>query len=67
MVCAEGEFDCRVVSIENSSPHWHHEYESFFVLRGGVTVHCEDSEWRLEAGNIFGASPISVGYFYPAE
>jgi AraC-like DNA-binding protein len=44
---------CRVVSIENSSPHWHHEYEAFFVLRGGVAVHCEEADWRLETGDIF--------------
>ncbi|MCL2050899.1 MAG: AraC family transcriptional regulator [Lachnospiraceae bacterium] len=44
---------CKVVSIENSSPHWHHEYETFFVLRGSVVINCEDSEWRLEAGDIF--------------
>ena len=43
---------CRVVSIENSSPHWHHEYEVFFVLRGAVTIHNEDGAWRLEAGGI---------------
>jgi AraC-like DNA-binding protein len=44
---------CRIVSIENSSPHWHYEYEAFFVLRGSVTVHCEGNEWRLGAGDIF--------------
>jgi AraC-like DNA-binding protein len=44
---------CRIVSIENSSPHWHYEYEAFFVLRGGVTATCEGDEWRLEAGDIF--------------
>ena len=44
---------CSVVSIENSSPHWHHEYEVFFVLKGGVAVHCEEKDWRMETGDIF--------------
>ena len=44
---------CHVVSIENSSPHWHHEYEVFFVLRGAVSIRCEEAEWRLGAGDIF--------------
>ncbi|MDR1539223.1 MAG: AraC family transcriptional regulator [Clostridiales bacterium] len=44
---------CRVVCIENSSPHWHYEYEVFFVLRGGVTVHAEGKAQQLGAGDIF--------------
>lgn len=44
---------CRIISLENSSPHWHPEYEVFFVLRGGVTISCEESNLRLEAGDIF--------------
>ncbi|GHV43477.1 AraC family transcriptional regulator [Clostridia bacterium] len=44
---------CRVVCIENSSPHWHYEYEVFFVLRGVVTVHASGGAQRLEAGDIF--------------
>jgi AraC-like DNA-binding protein len=50
---AQVPLNCRVVSIENSSPHWHYEYEVFFVLRGGVAVHGEETEWRLGAGDIF--------------
>lgn len=44
---------CSIVSIENSSPHWHHEYEFFFVLRGSVSVHYEKEAWRLNSGDIF--------------
>jgi len=43
---------CRIVSIENSSSHWHYEYEVFFVLKGGVTVQSEEGGWTLEAGDI---------------
>ena len=43
---------CRIVSIENSSPHWHYEYEIFFVLRGSISVHTEEGDWRLKDGNI---------------
>ncbi|MDR1292089.1 MAG: AraC family transcriptional regulator [Clostridiales Family XIII bacterium] len=50
---AQSPLTCRIVSIENSSPHWHYEYEAFFVLRGGVTATCEGDEWRLKAGDIF--------------
>jgi AraC-like DNA-binding protein len=48
----EAPLKCMVVSIENSSPHWHYEYEVFFVLRGGVTVNAENGVCRLERGDL---------------
>jgi AraC-like DNA-binding protein len=43
---------CRVVCLESSSPHWHHEYEALLALRGGVSVKCAESLHSLEAGDI---------------
>jgi len=48
----EAPMKCMVISIENSSPHWHYEYEVFFVLRGAVTVNTESGVFRLEKGDI---------------
>ena len=49
---AQMPISCRIVSIENSSPHWHHEYELFFVLQGSVSIHGAEGEWRLFSGDI---------------
>ena len=46
-------FQCRIVSIENSSLHWHHEYEMLFVLRGSVNIYAEEAHWLLEAGDLY--------------
>ncbi|MCL2223238.1 MAG: AraC family transcriptional regulator [Oscillospiraceae bacterium] len=57
---AQTPLTCRIVSMENSSPHWHYEYEAFFVLRGSVTVHCEATTQRLAAGDIFLFNPSEI-------
>jgi len=57
---AQTPLTCRIVSMENSSPHWHYEYEAFFVLRGGVTVHCEAFTQQLKAGDIYLFNPCEI-------
>jgi len=57
---AQTPLTCRIVSMENSSPHWHYEYEAFFVLRGGVTVHCETFAQQLGAGDIYLFNPCEI-------
>jgi AraC-like DNA-binding protein/mannose-6-phosphate isomerase-like protein (cupin superfamily) len=42
----------RIVSFESSSPHWHYEYEAFFVLWGTVNINCEAGKFHLEKGDI---------------
>jgi AraC-like DNA-binding protein len=63
----EAPIKCMVVSVENSSPHWHHEYEVFFVLRGGVTVHSEGGAWRLEKGDIILFNSQEIHSIAPAD
>jgi len=48
----EAPMKCRVISMENSSPHWHNEYEVFFMLRGSLTLNVEGESYRLEKGDI---------------
>jgi AraC-like DNA-binding protein len=48
----EAPMKCMVVSIENSSPHWHYEYEVFLVLRGIVLINSEQGSYSLEKGDI---------------
>jgi len=57
---AQTPFTYRIVSMENSSPHWHYEYEVFFVLRGSVTLQCEMQTERLSAGDIFLFNPSEI-------
>jgi len=57
---AQMPLSCRIISLENSSPHWHYEYEAFFVLRGAVTVHDESTTERLGAGDIFLFNPVEI-------
>ncbi|GMO41483.1 MAG: hypothetical protein Pg6C_02380 [Treponemataceae bacterium] len=46
-------FNCRIASLEQSSPHWHYEYEVIFVLLGAIQVTAEGKTQRLEQGGIF--------------
>lgn len=39
-------------SVENSSLHWHYEYELFFVLKGTVTVNTKNEEFILKEGDM---------------
>jgi len=57
---AQTPLTCRIVSMENSSPHWHYEYEAFLVLRGSVSVHCEADTQRLSDGDIYLFNPSEI-------
>jgi AraC-like DNA-binding protein len=48
----EAPFMYKVVSFESSSPHWHYEYEVFFVLKDAVTISCEAGTFDLGKGDI---------------
>lgn len=48
----EAPMNCRVVSMENNAPHWHHEYEVLFVMRGTITVNCENESSILSSGDM---------------
>ncbi|MDR1929117.1 MAG: AraC family transcriptional regulator, partial [Treponema sp.] len=50
---AELPMKCMVVSLENSGPHWHYEYEVFFVLRGGTNINAEAGRWTLAKDDMF--------------
>lgn len=41
-----------VVNMESSCPHWHYEYEIFFVLKGQLSVHKEDGMFKVKKGDI---------------
>jgi AraC-like DNA-binding protein/mannose-6-phosphate isomerase-like protein (cupin superfamily) len=56
----------RIVSIENSSPHWHYEYEVFFVLWGAVNVNCEAGKFRLGKGDILLLNSREIHAILPA-
>jgi AraC-like DNA-binding protein/mannose-6-phosphate isomerase-like protein (cupin superfamily) len=58
---------CRIVSIENSSPHWHYEYEVFFVLRAAVTVNSEAGSFRLGKGDLILLNSREIHSISPAE
>jgi AraC-like DNA-binding protein/mannose-6-phosphate isomerase-like protein (cupin superfamily) len=62
----EAPLKCQIVSIENSSPHWHYEYEVFFVLRGKVTVTAE-SAGGSDGGGAFLLRQGDIMLFNPRE
>ncbi|PGZ15177.1 AraC family transcriptional regulator [Bacillus cereus] len=49
-----------VHSVENSSPHWHYEYELFFVLQGTVTVNTESGSFKLGKGDMILINPCEI-------
>jgi AraC-like DNA-binding protein len=53
--------------MENSSPHWHYEYEIFFVLRGSLAVNMENGSYRLEQGDIILINPCEIHAMTLAE
>lgn len=63
----EAPMKCRVISMENSSPHWHYEYEIFFMLRGSLTVNMENGSYRLEQGDIILINPCEIHAMTLAE
>jgi AraC-like DNA-binding protein/mannose-6-phosphate isomerase-like protein (cupin superfamily) len=45
-------FKCVIAALEQSSPHWHYDYEAIFVLRGAIQVTIEGETQRLEQGGL---------------
>jgi AraC-like DNA-binding protein len=63
----EAPIKCMVVSVENSSPHWHYEYEVFFVLHGRVTANTENGSYRLEGGDLLLFNTREIHSINPTE
>ncbi len=43
---------CMFVSIENSCPHWHYDYEVVFVLKGTLSIKLSEKNYILKKGDI---------------
>jgi AraC-like DNA-binding protein len=57
----------RIVSFEHSSPHWHHEYEAFFILRGSALINCEAGTFDLRKGDILLFNSREIHSIFSAE
>ncbi|MDR2305404.1 MAG: AraC family transcriptional regulator [Treponema sp.] len=57
----------KIVSIENSSPHWHYEYEVFFVLKGSVIINCEAGSFDLGKGDMLLINSQEIHSIIPSE
>lgn len=41
-----------VVNMDSSCPHWHWEYELYFVLKGKLKIHKSDGSFLVKAGDL---------------
>ncbi|MDR1025391.1 MAG: AraC family transcriptional regulator [Treponema sp.] len=57
----------RIVSFENSSPHWHYEYEIFLVLKGSVMINCEAGSFDLGKGDMLLLNSREIHSVIPLE
>ena len=43
---------CMIVSIENSSPHWHYDYEIILNLKGNMNLQLSNVNYDMQEGDI---------------